>query len=43
MCVQNLLCNDAPEGYMPEDMEEAVDVTTKDILSYAWRALKESK
>ena len=37
-----VLCNDAPEGYMPEDAEELPDVSTKDTLSYCWRALKES-
>lgn len=42
-CVRGLLCNDAPEGFLPEDMEETVDITTKDFLSYAWRALKESR
>lgn len=42
-CVHDLLCNDAPEGYMPEDMEDEASVTTKDVLSYAWRSLKESR
>jgi len=40
--VRHLLCNDAPEGYMPEDMEEDASLTTRDVLSYAWRGLKES-
>ena len=39
----DILCNDAPEGYMPEELEgDASSLTTKDILSYSWRALKES-
>ncbi|KAK7510564.1 putative death-receptor fusion protein-domain-containing protein [Phyllosticta citriasiana] len=41
-CVKSVLCVDAPEGYVPEDMEEEPDLTTKDILSYSWRALKEA-
>jgi hypothetical protein len=42
-CVQDTLCDDAPEGYVPDEMEEDSNVTTKDILSYSWRALKESR
>ncbi|KAF2144155.1 uncharacterized protein K452DRAFT_316890 [Aplosporella prunicola CBS 121167] len=41
-CVRDVLCNDAPEGHVPDDMEEEPDLTTKDILSYSWRALKEA-
>ncbi|KAI9670999.1 MAG: hypothetical protein M1831_005084 [Alyxoria varia] len=40
--VTPLLCNDAPEGFMPGDIEEEGEISTKDVLSYAWRALKES-
>ena len=40
--VKPILCNDAPEGYMPDNSEEISDVSTKDTLSYCWRALKES-
>jgi hypothetical protein len=39
--VRTILCNDAPEGYQAEDAEEA-SMSTKDILSFCWRALKES-
>lgn len=42
LSVHHVLCNDAPEGYTLEDAEQMLDVTTKDILSYCWRALKES-
>ena len=28
---------------MPDDMEEQSAITTKDILSYCWRALKEAR
>jgi hypothetical protein len=42
-CVKDVLCNDAPEGHMPDELEGEQDVTTKDILSYSWRALKEAR
>jgi hypothetical protein len=42
-CVKDVLCNDAPEGHMPEELEGEQDITTKDILSYSWRALKEAR
>jgi hypothetical protein len=42
-CVHDVLCNDAPEGYMPVEAAEDEGVTTKDILSYSWRALKEAR
>ncbi|KAF2836658.1 hypothetical protein M501DRAFT_939156 [Patellaria atrata CBS 101060] len=41
-CVKPILCNDAPEGYVPEDLEQEDALSTKDILSYSWRALKEA-
>jgi len=38
------LCSDAPEGYMPEDIDETDgDLDTKDVMSYSWRALKEAR
>ncbi|GAB7339803.1 hypothetical protein MBLNU457_6351t1 [Dothideomycetes sp. NU457] len=41
--VHHILCNDAPEGFMPEDLEDdEATLTTKDVLSYSWRALKET-
>lgn len=40
--VKPTLCDDAPEGHIPEDMDDAPDISTKDILSYCWRALKEA-
>jgi hypothetical protein len=39
--VKPILCNDAPEGYLPEDFEESID-SSKQTLSYCWRALKEA-
>ena len=41
-CVYGTLCNDAPEGFVPDELDEE-DVGTKDVLSYSWRALKESR
>jgi len=38
-----VLCHDAPEGHLPDEVDEELDVTTKDVLSYSWRALKESR
>ncbi|KAK3718169.1 hypothetical protein LTR37_005284 [Vermiconidia calcicola] len=40
--VKPVLCNDAPEGYLPENPEDMPEMSTKDTLSYSWRALKES-
>ncbi|KAF1983102.1 hypothetical protein K402DRAFT_407216 [Aulographum hederae CBS 113979] len=41
-CVQKILCDDAPEGYEPDELEDDTTLTTKDVLSYCWRALKEA-
>ncbi|KAF1964175.1 HEAT repeat protein-like protein [Bimuria novae-zelandiae CBS 107.79] len=40
--VKNILSADAPEGHVPEDMEEEISLDTKEILSYSWRGLKEA-
>jgi len=40
--VQPTLCDDAPEGHVPDEMDDVPDISTKDILSYCWRALKEA-
>ncbi|KAF2150511.1 hypothetical protein K461DRAFT_258930 [Myriangium duriaei CBS 260.36] len=41
--VRHVLCNDAPEGYVPEELdEEEADMDSKSILSFCWRALKEA-
>ncbi|KAK3065933.1 hypothetical protein LTR53_017873, partial [Teratosphaeriaceae sp. CCFEE 6253] len=40
--VKPILCNDAPEGHTPEEAEDGDTSSTKDTLSYCWRALKES-
>ncbi len=42
--VQDVLCFDAPEGHeISEDDFNEQDIGTKDILSFCWRALKESR
>lgn len=42
--VQDVLCFDAPEGHdISEDDFNEQDRGTKDILSFCWRALKESR
>jgi len=41
--VREVLCNDAPEGFVPDELDEETNITTKDILSYCWRALKEAR
>ncbi|KAF2448148.1 hypothetical protein P171DRAFT_352773 [Karstenula rhodostoma CBS 690.94] len=40
--VENILSVDAPEGHVPEDMDEEFSLDTKEILSYSWRGLKEA-
>lgn len=42
-CVKDVLCNDAPEGHIPDELEGDQEISTKDILSYSWRALKEAR
>lgn len=41
-CVHDALCDDTTEGIAAEELEEE-DIGTKDVLSYSWRALKESR
>ncbi|KAH7041120.1 putative death-receptor fusion protein-domain-containing protein [Microdochium trichocladiopsis] len=40
--VQHILCDDSPEGHLPEDLEEVDGLDTKDLLSYSFRAVHES-
>lgn len=40
--VKPVLCVDSPEGHTDEPVED-LDVGPKDILSYSWRALRESR
>lgn len=40
--VKPILCIDSPEGHTDEPIEE-LGVGPKDILSYSWRGLRESR
>jgi hypothetical protein len=42
-CVTDTLCADAPEGHLPEELEEETNLDTKEVLSYSWRGLKEAR
>ncbi len=41
--VRDTLCFDAPEGHETDEEADEVDIGTKDVLSFCWRALKESR
>ena len=41
--VKNVLCNDSPEGHLPQDFDEIDILDTKDVLSYSFRAVHESR
>ena len=41
--VKHILCDDSPEGHLPEEMEEIEGLDTKDLLSYSFRAIHESR
>ncbi|CAN9299058.1 unnamed protein product [Alternaria alternata] len=41
-CVYHVLCADAPEGHVPDELEDESSLDTKEILSYSWRGLKEA-
>ncbi|ETS85749.1 hypothetical protein PFICI_03774 [Pestalotiopsis fici W106-1] len=40
--VRLVLCDDSPEGHLPEELEEVDQLDTKDLLSYSFRAIHES-
>ncbi|QIX00849.1 hypothetical protein AMS68_006366 [Peltaster fructicola] len=40
--VSPILCDDAPEGFLPDEIPSAAAVSSKAVLSYCWRALKEA-
>ncbi|KAI2630954.1 hypothetical protein GGR54DRAFT_584917 [Hypoxylon sp. NC1633] len=40
--VRHVLCDDSPEGHLPEDLDEVEGLDTKDLLSYSFRAIHES-
>ena len=41
--VRHTLCFDAPEGHEMDEEADDLDIGTKDVLSFCWRALKESR
>lgn len=41
--VRHVLCDDSPEGHLPEEMEDIEGLDTKDLLSYSFRAIHESR
>lgn len=40
--VSYVLCDDSPEGHLPEELEETEGLDTKSLLSYSFRATHES-
>ncbi|KAI0105537.1 putative death-receptor fusion protein-domain-containing protein [Nemania sp. FL0031] len=40
--VQHILCDDSPEGHLPEELQLIEGLDTKDLLSYSFRAIHES-
>lgn len=42
-CIYTVLCADAPEGHVPDEIDEEASLDTKEILSYSWRGLKEAR
>jgi putative death-receptor fusion protein DUF2428 len=41
--VKLILCDDSPEGHLPEEMEDIEGLDTKDLLSYSFRSTIESR
>jgi hypothetical protein len=41
--VRDVLCDDSPEGHLPEEMEDTEGLDTKGLLSYSFRAIHESR
>lgn len=41
--VRHVLCDDSPEGHLPEELEEMEGLDTKDVLSFSFRAIHESR
>ena len=41
--VRDVLCDDSPEGHLPPELEEMEELNTKDVLSYSFRAIDESR
>lgn len=41
--VRDVLCDDSPEGHLPQELEEVDGLDTKDLLSYSFRSVHESR
>lgn len=41
--VRDVLCDDSPEGHLPDDLDEMEGLDTKNLLSYSFRAVDESR
>lgn len=41
--VKAILCDDSPEGHLPPEFEGVAGLDTKDVLSYSFRAIHESR
>jgi hypothetical protein len=41
--VRGILCDDSPEGHLPEELDEVEGLDTKNLLSYSFRAIDESR
>ena len=42
-CVKDILCDDSPEGHLPEDLEKTIGLNSKELLSYSFRAINDSR
>ncbi|KAH7329221.1 putative death-receptor fusion protein-domain-containing protein [Stachybotrys elegans] len=40
--VKFILCDDSPEGHLPQELEDVEGLDTKDVLSFSFRAIHES-
>ncbi|EKJ75089.1 hypothetical protein NXS19_011936 [Fusarium pseudograminearum] len=40
--VRDILCDDSPEGHLPQELEEVDGIDTKDVLSYSFRSVHEA-
>lgn len=43
LAVKDVLCDDSPEGHLPQELEEMDGLDTKGLLSFSFRAVHESK
>ncbi|KAF5018056.1 hypothetical protein F66182_9980 [Fusarium sp. NRRL 66182] len=40
--VRDILCDDSPEGHLPQELEQVDGLDTKDVLSYSFRSVHEA-